>query len=272
MTVRTLLVGVAATRAPFHRALARLPGAEGDVRTARALLGDRGVVVPDASVLLGAAASAHAVKAALHALAAATTDGDLAIFYFSGHGVGLVDAQGDESDGVDEALVCEDDFLLDDWFRDCLWPRARPGSSWVTVVDACCSASATQGIAPTPGRPLPFGTGARQPATTPQHVRPTAVRPPSGVARMVISACSDSESALELNAISGRPARGLFTWSLAEELRSHPDHSYDSLERPVRDRVLAFPVGDGYAAEPSFVFHGPDDRLRYERALAAPTS
>lgn len=35
--------------------------------------------------------------------------------YYSGHGSNIKDTNGDEDDGLDEIIIFDDDFIVDDW-------------------------------------------------------------------------------------------------------------------------------------------------------------
>ncbi len=85
-----------------------------------------------------------------------TKEGDLAFFYFSGHGTQIPDQNGDEDDGMDEALcpydlvpvgagsAVESRVILDDEMGVLL--RRLKGRDVVVFVDACHSGSMTRSI------------------------------------------------------------------------------------------------------------------------------
>ncbi|QVI64625.1 caspase family protein [Cellulomonas fengjieae] len=258
-----------------------------DIATMRGLLSSRGVATNDP--LIKRNASLSAVQTALLDLANVTGEGDLSIFYFAGHGVGLADYSGDDEDHSDEALVCEDGFLVDDWFAGTFWPKARPGSSWVMVVDACASASSVRSLTGgsliiypeppvlgmcQPHRPRTVGSDSeRQEETTgelpalPALTERSAEPPPRS--RIVFAACSDLESAAELPDSGGQRARGLYTTQLTETLRKHPDLSHAQLAQRVRDAVRTYRLPDGaHAAEPVCYYDSHDESLLNRRALS----
>ncbi len=124
--------------------------------------------------------TADSIAASLVRLVDETRAGDLSVIYLSGHGYRYPDTDLDEADGWDESFVCADRPIPDDWFRRQLWPRARSGGQFVTVVDACHSDSITLGLR-TENKQVPFA--------------PLVDR---GYYRLVLSACRDEEVAKDL--------------------------------------------------------------------------
>jgi len=113
---------------------ARLHGCVRDVRDVAAALVSSGRFRADQIVSLtddsdsGRSALTRAgIKKALIVLARRSRAEklDLVYFHFSGHAVQLPDENGDENDGMDEALVAEDfetgGLLVDDWLNAWLW-------------------------------------------------------------------------------------------------------------------------------------------------------
>ena len=60
------------------------------------------------------------------------------VVYYSGHGASVDDTNGDEADGKDEALVFDDDFLIDDKLADAIANSGKPSSSIVCLLSDCC--------------------------------------------------------------------------------------------------------------------------------------
>lgn len=83
-------------------------------------------------------ATAQRVLEGLEAAAASLEDGDLFVFYYSGHGGQQPDFDGDESDGHDETLVLYDRQLVDDELNE-RWLTFRPGVRIVMLSDSCNS-------------------------------------------------------------------------------------------------------------------------------------
>lgn len=83
-------------------------------------------------------ASRSAVLKALRGAADQLKSGDTFVFYYSGHGGQMPDANGDESDGQDETLVAYDGQIVDDQLND-IWLRFRRGVRIVMISDSCNS-------------------------------------------------------------------------------------------------------------------------------------
>ncbi len=63
-------------------------------------------------------------------------DGDILIFYYSGHGGQLPDDNGDEPDQQDETLMVRDGRIRDDELNQ-IWLRLKPGVRVVMISDSC---------------------------------------------------------------------------------------------------------------------------------------
>lgn len=132
-------------------------GCELDVDAVSGLLRPLGYEV---TTLKTAEATQSRVVGALQA-ATELQDGDIFVFYYSGHGGQQPDQTGpgkDELDGQDETLVLYDGELRDDDLND-VWLGLRPGVRVVMVSDSCNSGSnyKAPGIelqAPTPLAPI----------------------------------------------------------------------------------------------------------------------
>lgn len=218
-----------------------LAGVATDVRSMRSLLAGAGFEV---TVARGAEnLTSTGVKASLLRLVDETGPGDLAIIYLTGHGYRYPDTSGDEVDGWDEAFVCADGPIPDDWFRAKLWPHTKPGARIVAVVDACHSASAVLGLRP---GDIPEPTLATNPAPVP------------GSYRLVLAACRDYETTVALGPSDG--GGGVVTTVMREVLASNSLVSYRDLWREVAERVR-----DRYhnrrIGQPRIDSLGPDDGL-----------
>lgn len=234
---RALVVGVPET-AYRGNLFPRLRGVGRDVAAVSSMLAARGFRVSTPS---GAALSAGAVANALVEVVDATRSGDLTVIYLTGHGFQVPDTSMDEPDGDrwDEAFVCADRPILDDWFHDQLWPRARPGSQIVTIVDACHSDSIMRYIeAPPPAPPIPI----------------TIV--PDGPYRLTLSACRDEETTLDLG--PGDDGGGVVTKAMLARLRLATS-PYRALWCRVAEDVHPDPRrGIGV---PQYSYLGPSDDL-----------
>lgn len=251
MTSRALVVAVPRPRFASLGRLPDLPGVTGDARA----IADRlhrsafdEVTVHDHG--LGVAA----MKAALHGLRLATAAGDLAFVYFSGHGFRRRDAAvgADEDDGWDECLVLDDDVLVDDWFRTALWPFVAPDTRWVTVADACFSASMFRGL----GEDRGAADVTRLPAR--------------GSWRLDLGACQDDRRAFafdEADAGYGL-ARSYATRALLDRLAAAPGATYRQLWTAVDEAARAYWRRNADVGTPTLYYSATDDRLLDSPAFA----
>lgn len=220
-----------------------LLGAEADALRMKAVLTDRWDVREENTLLL---LSRDATKSAIHDaitgwLAQRAGPGDLAIFYFAGHGAQVYDLDGDEPDALDETLAPADvqqlssvNDIRDDEFR--IW-LSTVRTDIVVILDSCHSGTATRsgGMMRTRSleRPIP-----------PEENEPEAVRQAfdgesmaDGAGRVLeLAAAAPNQSALEgpfgTNAKGEVESRGAFTHFLVEALTSAgPEVTYrDILE------------------------------------------
>jgi len=101
--------------------------------------------ITDVSVLYNSQANWDAVAAKIKRVGSRCMPGDFFVFYYAGHGTQMVDKDGDELDGYDEAfcLVTPDGkidkkgFMTDDQFAD-LVTAAIPEECKVLVLSDCC--------------------------------------------------------------------------------------------------------------------------------------
>ncbi len=128
-----------------------LAGCVNDANDWAAELSARGFTV---SKLLDAQATKAAMLAGLKSLIEAAVSGDLAVITFSGHGTYVPDTNGDEVDGLDEAL-CPYDIqtngaaLTDDEIH-ALFAARKPGVRLVLIADSCHSGTVTRAATPDP--------------------------------------------------------------------------------------------------------------------------
>jgi hypothetical protein len=240
VTARALLIGVGETSF-LSGQLPALPGVADDVRAVSQQLAKADIEVhtPTARDDVTAAGVARL----LAELVDRTKAGDLAVMYLSGHGYRYRDASGDETDGWDEAFVCSDGPLEDDWFRAQLWPRARAGARFVAIVDACHSSSAVLGLR-VDDRPVAALT--------------TRIPDSPGYYRIVLAACRDYETTIDVG--RSDDGGGVATREMIALLREQRSLTYRSLwqqvAKNVRDRYPSRRVGT-----PRMDSFGPDDSL-----------
>eukprot|EP00803_Ostreobium_quekettii_P009985 evm.model.scf_4042.2 EVM.evm.TU.scf_4042.2 scf_4042:4871-9058(-) len=80
------------------------------------------------------------IKDALREAVGESGDGDILVFHFSGHGVQVPDDdEGEEADGMDEAICpCDFNMIIDDDMREILGPL-DPGCKFTMISDCCHS-------------------------------------------------------------------------------------------------------------------------------------
>lgn len=248
-TVRAVLVGVS----DYLHIDADLRGPRNDVVLMRAALIARGVA-PDAITTLsedGKTPTRTAILSALDDLARASGPGDLALFYFSGHGAQAPDLDGDEMGGSDELFLPADvrgwsqgagtveNAISDDTFRARAQAILARGARLVAILDACHSATGFralggQGVARTmPPRLLGIpDTGAALADAAP----PVSVAPLAGDFVFLYAAQSDERAFEYPQGPPDNPANwhGEFTRILSRTLRDVPDLTWDQAMQAVR--------------------------------------
>ena len=184
------------------------------------------------------ATKAKIIEAFRRELTGKAQAGDIAFFYYSGHGQRMQDKNGDEPDGFDEAFVPVDApkryqkgiyegerHLSDDEFQALLLPLRKklgPSGSLVVAVDACYSGSITRGPVASVER------GTKMVMASPDY-RPAGGQVPAepdGIAAagradgnelaglVSFTACRDYETAFERQDTSGGVFTAAFTKSL----------------------------------------------------------
>lgn len=119
------------------------PGAVHDARLNEAKMAENGVV---SLTLLNEQATAPNIMAAIIAVGKSLPDNGFLFVNFSGHGTQVPDKNGDEPDGLDEALCAADALLLDDVVAAGL-AQLPESLNVVMDVDACTSGSSFRGRA-----------------------------------------------------------------------------------------------------------------------------
>lgn len=220
-----------------------LAGCVNDANDWSETLKGRGFAV---TTLIDAQATKAAMVAAMTGLIGGATNGDSLIITFSGHGTYQPDTDGDEADGLDEAL-CPYDIqingaaLIDDEIH-AMFAARKPGVRLVLISDSCHSGTVTRAApsepevdAPRP-RFMPMGNWlpeaqlprARSGRPAP-HVAaaPGAVSPFVGaMARqqgdLLLSGCKEGPNNFSYDArIGGRP-NGAFSYYALKTLKTLP--------------------------------------------------
>ena len=241
-----------------------LLGAESDALVMRSVLAERwGLREENALTLLSREATKDAIEEAITGwLASRVAPGDLAIFYFAGHGAQAFDMDGDEPDGLDETLAPADVLMLssandirDDEFRTWL---TSVGTDIVVILDSCHSGTATRASTGmrtrSLDRPLP-PEGGNEPKVVRQRPDPESMA--DGTSTILeLAAAAPNQSALEgpfpidvaspkhvsgadpSDATAASESRGAFTHFLVQELRNAPeDATYVEILRAVASRL-----------------------------------
>ena len=219
-----LIIGVGEYR---HDAVPDLPGPPNDARRIYRLLTDpNGYGFPEANVCLlldEQATTANFKQAFEQALVSRARPGDVAVFYFAGHGSQAKDKNGDEPDAWDETLMLHDartdaaSDLLDDELNGLIAQLHRKTRDITVIMDSCNSGTATRAparstvmarfVAPVEGDAVP------EPAMTDGEGDGAASWVPAAFPGLAaLTAASDSSSALE------KSGRGVFTDALLSVL------------------------------------------------------
>ncbi|NCC26623.1 MAG: DUF4384 domain-containing protein [Gammaproteobacteria bacterium] len=148
---RALLVGLGQNSDP---AVKPLPGIDLDLDMMRSVSRVLGFAPSQIKVLENEAATDDAVRDALSTwLVDGVGEQDRVLFYFSGHGTRVVDLDGDEDDGLDEALVLYNarasqdgmtGILVDDELGALL--RQVPSRNVLVLLDSCHSGTGTRSL------------------------------------------------------------------------------------------------------------------------------
>ena len=257
-----------------------LRGAVADIDAVREFLDRR---APGAQVreLLDGRATRRAVVAGFRDHLAGAGAGDVALFWFSGHGRRLPVPDVHrwvEPDGWLQTLVCADSGrrradgtttpdLLDKELSLLLAEVAQRGSHVVVVLDSCCAAGAT--------RDLP-GPAAVTRSLAPVEPAPPGAYlagldgylPPPGDTHVLLAACRADEEARELP-IGGAGVRGAFSHALLGALaRAEDGTTYRDLLTLARSRMLGLELPQHPALAPQHA--GPADRRFLGGAVVPP--
>lgn len=243
------------------------------------------------TVLVDSQASRAALRSALIGLADKVhSPDDVVVFYYSGHGTQVADENGDEDDGVDEALVPWDvknirdahQVIIDDSLG--IWLGALQTKNVTVIVDACFSGTITRSLGGEIARgapPLPRPARAAAPAPAPAEAAPDAIGAERAMLRevpfTVITAAAANELAVELPwaDLDNRYA-GVFTYNLTRLLDEAAGSTirYDAFMGVLRDEVRKWtrqtPQLEGTAqARASRLFNVSRDSLPPPSALVA---
>jgi hypothetical protein len=193
-----------------------LEGAVNDVETMRSILGSR-FGFGEIHVLKESDASREAILSGIEDwLVEPSKPGDIAVFYYAGHGSQVRNTDSREADGLDETIVPADSWsgaadIRDKEIRDAFNALVEKGVHVTLIFDSCHSGSITRG--------LPSGRSRFMEASPLVVSDPSDPPKPAERGALILSASQDDEVARELVDEFGNP-RGAFTWALAKAIES----------------------------------------------------
>jgi hypothetical protein len=149
------------TSSVFHAA--PLQGCENDARAMHAIAIKKNFDANRSKLLIGPDATLDKVVNAVTAAAEKLNSGDLFLFTFAGHGTfKIAPTAVEENDRHDESIVLADHLLIDNFWRNKLWPKFKPGVRALAVADCCHSGTIVlSGLMPAPS------TASRPPRVNP---------------------------------------------------------------------------------------------------------
>jgi len=276
-----LVVGV--SRYPNLGERSQLVGCVNDARLMHEVLGGRfGFREQDMSLLLDEGATRAAITAGLATVRAAARQGDLVVFYYSGHGSQVRALDGDEADGRDETIVpydggrCADAApdITDDEIYRWLLAVSTVTTNITVIADTCFSGNLARG-GPAPrekwiepdlrrrARPAAARSARRPlrpPARAALHAGPSGFLP-LDERYVLLAACRSDQHAKELKA----ERYGAFTFHLSRELlRAPADATYREVVERVRLAMAAAVTGQTPQVE------GARDRVLFGEARRCP--
>lgn len=240
-TKRALLIGIDDYKAPH---ISDLRGCVNDAELMRTVLVGKFNVPPENILMLtnGEATHSGIVDAIRNHLIAETSEGDIVILHYSGHGSQMKDTSNDEIDNYDETLVPHDSRtegifdISDDEINGLLKQLTEKTKNVTFIFDSCHS-----------------GAGARN-GNTVRRIEPDLRTPPAPASFAVSTRGAEGETDLRLEnsdyvLISGSLANelsneaifegerhGALTWYLAANLLAAPENT---TYRDVMDQVRA---------------------------------
>jgi len=271
-TARALLIGINTYEPPANAskedkprtAFFNLRGAVNDAEAVKSIIQARySFTAEHITTLYNEAASRSAIIDALEQLLKASSKGDIAFFYYAGHGMLVTNSKSAEPDKKDEAIVPADYWKKDikpirDKELGAIYNRFIDKGVTLTVITDCCHSGS-----------LGRGAGNNVLMNEPPVVRyiqgvdydandgsgndksKAAENRPDGA--LIIAASQDIESAAEISEDGAR--HGVFTLSLVKAIKSLPGNvNVNNLFASIRATMMSY----GKMQEP--VLAGPEKR------------
>jgi hypothetical protein len=227
--------------------------ADNDVKALLSVLPSKGVKKSDIQLLENSKATKQAIVGALTDLRNRVKQGDRVYIHFSAHGQQMEDNDGDEPDGLDEAMVPYDaemfykegHYVGENHLRDdeldvhltALRQRAGKTGQVILALDACHSGSGSRGAANNcvRGTDVVFSKSVmRRPSAQQQPVQ-SLRHLPDGASLTVMSACRSYQSNFEHKADG--VFYGALTFALCEALRKTSFEDVFLLIRTVKNEM-----------------------------------
>ncbi|OPZ22643.1 MAG: Caspase domain protein [candidate division BRC1 bacterium ADurb.BinA364] len=277
-----------------------LEGCENDVRVMADLL-QRKFQFPaeNTTILLSKEATAEGIRQAFRKhLIEATKPGDVAVFYYSGHGAQIADEDGDETEDKKDEILCPSDILRSDEGKIVnivvddeigRWIQELKGREFVAILDCCHSGTGMKSLGMLGGksRYMPVDALGPKGVVEPPATRALPEVTPTGEVWhrdlqggdeeyvTLISACQSDEKAREAEfTINGETsAHGALTVKLLKGLGENGLLNQDGrltyadlkkyLMEPLRtENDVQHPQFESSAKELNRdVFHGQDERI-----------
>ncbi|MDA1190084.1 MAG: caspase family protein [Candidatus Poribacteria bacterium] len=263
----------------------RLQYAEDDARLMRdALIQYAGVREENIRLIVGEEATRASIGQAVAGwLRVSSSPGDTVVFYYAGHGMQLLDDNGDEEDGFDETILAVDSNLLDITFiRDDdlnRWLGHSAATRKIVILDCCHSGTASRAMANVTVRAAdldPYDVfiasldakddAERQLVVTNRDADGTLVRlpvlvdavtvPPSKTETLELSACRPDQVVVETSGLK----HGAMTYYVAQGMQgdADADHSGHVTFGELRDYAKRHIRELGFDQEPQLYGDGID--------------
>lgn len=137
------------------------------------------------------------------------------VVYYTGHGASVKDTNGDEDDKLDEALVFDDDFIVDDELAELLGTAEKKPNSKVLLLSDCCHS----------GSIYDLQTGTYQGLKMPANL-------------MSISAARDKQTAKQTTV--GSKDQGIFTFYFFKLLQETPTLTPLTMETAINKYISKY--------------------------------